>query len=520
MANAEHLARLQQGTTAWNQWRLENLSLVPDLSKSNLSGANLKNAIVRRANFEETDLRGADLSGADLARAYLSRADLSNANIQTADLRETDIREAHLGGADLSRADLSGANLSRADLSGANLSHARLRKAKLEEAYLRSANLSSAVLPDANLSDADLCGSMLREANLQGANLDGAGLRGADLNAANLSGASLRGAALVWANPFLRGGDVEAFRNADLSDADLSSVNLSGFYLGGAKLRKANLSGANLSKAILEEADLRGANLTEADLNSADLSRADLTGASLVGTSFLHAKFKGANLSGCSVYGISAWDVTLDGAIQSNLRITPDDRPSPQVDDLELAQFLYLILDRKKVRNVLDALTSKAVLLLGRFTPERKAILDGLAEELRKQKLLPIIFDFERSTNLTFTDTIKILAGLSLFVIVDITKPRSAPQELMATVPDYQVPFVPILEEGEDPYSMFVDFQSYDWVLKPVVTYPSKEALVANFGSVILERAWAKHLELQRRKNETLQTMSLKEMIAQRPLAT
>ena len=64
-----------------------------------------------------------------------------------------------------------------------------------------------------------------------------------------------------------------------------------------------------------------------------------------------------------------------------------------------------------------------------------------MADKLRTCNLLPIIFDFERCTNRDFTETIKILAGLSLFVIVDPTKPKSAPQEVTATVPDYQIPF-------------------------------------------------------------------------------
>jgi hypothetical protein len=35
-------------------------------------------------------------------------------------------------------------------------------------------------------------------------------------------------------------------------------------------------------------------------------------------------------------------------------------------------------------------------------------------------------------------------------------------------VPDYMVPFAPILQQGEDPFSMFVDLQNkYDWVLRP-----------------------------------------------------
>ena len=35
------------------------------------------------------------------------------------------------------------------------------------------------------------------------------------------------------------------------------------------------------------------------------------------------------------------------------------------------------------------------MLILGRFTPERKAVLDALREELRKRDYLPILFDFD-----------------------------------------------------------------------------------------------------------------------------
>ena len=87
--------------------------------------------------------------------------------------------------------------------------------------------------------------------------------------------------------------------------------------------------------------------------------------------------------------------------------------------------------------------------------------------QLRKHNLLPIIFDFERATSRDFTETIKTLAGMSLFVIADITNPKSAPLELQATIPDYQIPFVPIMQEGETPFSMFADLTKYPWVLRP-----------------------------------------------------
>ena len=38
----------------------------------------------------------------------------------------------------------------------------------------------------------------------------------------------------------------------------------------------------------------------------------------------------------------------------------------------------------------------------------------------------------------------------------------------------YIVPFVSILQQGEQPFAMFVDLQNkYDWVFQPVVGYPS-----------------------------------------------
>src|SRR5262249_56463360 len=68
---------------------------------------------------------------------------------------------------------------------------------------------------------------------------------------------------------------------------------------------------------------------------------------------------------------------------------------------------------------------------------------------------------------------------LSVMCSHDITSPRSAPLELQATVPDYMVPFAPILQHGEEPFSMFVDLQNkYDWVLQPVVGYPSVDRLI------------------------------------------
>ena len=52
MANQDHRAILGKGVETWNQWRLDNETVRPDLRRANLSGADL-----RRANLSEADLR-------------------------------------------------------------------------------------------------------------------------------------------------------------------------------------------------------------------------------------------------------------------------------------------------------------------------------------------------------------------------------------------------------------------------------------------------------------------------------
>src|SRR5215469_8721054 len=225
--------------------------------------------------------------------------------------------------------------------------------------------------------------------------------------------------------------------------------DLGGAFLRDAILNMANLSDANLVRANLVSAYLNTANLRNANLTGANLSEARLQGASLLGTNL-----EGAELSGCTVYGISVWNVRLEGAIQSNLVITPADESVIQVDSLEVAQFVYLLLDNQRIRHVIDTIGKKAVLILGRFG-ERKPVLEKIRTELRTQGYLPIVFDFERPTDRDFTETVLTLAGMSRFIIADMTRPKSVPLESQVVVPNYMIPMVPIIQKGEEPFSMF-----------------------------------------------------------------
>ena len=187
------------------------------------------------------------------------------------------------------------------------------------------------------------------------------------------------------------------------------------------------------------------------------------------------------------------------------MTITSDDEPAVTVDNIEVAQFVYLLLHNEKIRDVIDTIGKKGVLLLGRFTGGRLEVLKRLQVKLRELGFVPIVFNFDKPETKDYTETVRLLASLSRFVIVDITKPRSAPLELQATVPDCMVPFVPILEKGHDPFSMLIDLHiKYDWVLRPVLEYSSVDRLIEVLEDKVVRRAEAKSNELLVRRTEQL----------------
>jgi uncharacterized protein YjbI with pentapeptide repeats len=462
MANDEHVALLKQGVAAWHKWRDESPDIRPDLIGAHLIGADLRGA----------DLRGADLSEANLHRAILHRASFVDANLFVADLSEANLTEAILSGANLSGADLSQACLYRAALLDASLSRAKLWRANLRGANLLDANLNRAILSEANLLDANLNRAILSEANLSGANLREADLSGANLREADLSGANLSG--------------------ADLIGADVIMANLT-----MAKLTMAKLSGANFTRANLTRADLSGAYLTESNLLLANLSGATLREVGLQLAMLVHADLTDADLTGCRIHGASAWGLKLERTKQQNLIITHEDEPAITVDNIEVAQFIYLLLHNQKIRDVIDTITSKAVLILGRFTAERKAVLDALREELRKRDYLPILFDFDKPANRDITETISLLARMARFVVADITDARAIPQELNVIVPDLpSVAVQPLLLKGSSEYGMFEHYQRYPWVL-PLYEYETRDQLIAALNEQVIEPAERKALELR-----------------------
>ena len=193
------------------------------------------------------------------------------------------------------------------------------------------------------------------------------------------------------------------------------------------------------------------------------------------------------------------WNVNLKNTVQTNLIITRPDEPTITVDNLKVAQFIYLLLNNREIRDVIDTVSKKVVLILGRFTSPRKVILDALRDELRRHDYLPVLFDFDKPDSRDTIETINTLARLARFIIADITNPRSIPEELVEIVPNLpSLPVQPILRYGSKPWGMYDHIKRYPWVLE-LHRYKNLTDLLPSLRKKVIEPAEQKAQELAKR---------------------
>jgi uncharacterized protein YjbI with pentapeptide repeats len=314
--------------------------------------------------------------------------------------------------------------------------------------------------------------------------------------------------------PDLRGANLWGL---DLRQVRLHRTKLNDANLGGASLRLADLSGASLVGAVLAEADLSHATLRDADLRNArlagavfadaDLSGVDLRGALLAGCVLNGARLYGARLEGALVWGTSVWDAKVDvttrqkGLLIGWSDLDPIDvlldesgswrvpERSLVVDDIRVAHFMSLVRENENIAEVIDAASSKMVLLLGRFTGRQRQVLEALKEALPGYGYAPVVFDFREPTDRDLIETVATLAGLAKFIIADLSQPRSTPLESQLTIPQIAIPWAPIIRRDEDPFSMFLALQrKYDWVL-PTVRYRSVPDLLRQLKMHVIRPA-------------------------------
>lgn len=211
MANEEHLKILREGAEAWNQWRKENPTIIPNLDEADLSRIGLifgrpspaemrdldsyfSGDCFKRANLSKVSLVGANFYGLIFSGFDLSEANLSNANLVC-----TSLIRANLSGANLRNANLNGANLRMANLNEADCSGASFRSAFFGETTLNKTIFRNSILSRIDLSRTDLRNTIFSNVDFTGTSFSGADLSGANLSASLVSNADFTNATLTGA---------------------------------------------------------------------------------------------------------------------------------------------------------------------------------------------------------------------------------------------------------------------------------------------------------------------------------
>ncbi|PTQ87812.1 pentapeptide repeat-containing protein [Nitrosomonas ureae] len=269
-----------------------------------------------------------------------------------------------------------------------------------------------------------------------------------------------------------------SLRNCTFTDCDFSESHLHFADLVDSLHQRSNFSGAGLNVSKIGSAKFVDCNFSDAQLSYCTAEETSFVGAQLIRTkmdnmSLVKTDFSNAVIDGVFVYGTSTWDLKLEGATQQNIYISSESL-TITVPDLELAQFIALLVRNSNIRKIIDTITSKVVLILGRFTPERKTMLDAIKVEIQTHGFLPVLFDFEGPQSRDLTETVTTLASMSRFVVADISGAKSVPQELSVIVPHFpSLPVQPIIQDGELEYGMFEHFERYPWVLEKLIYTPS-----------------------------------------------
>lgn len=205
-------------------------------------------------------------------------------------------------------------------------------------------------------------------------------------------------------------------------------------------------------------------------------------------------------------WGLFMVHMTCPGAVVFPRRATADlDRRQRGVR-AEHAQAIGASLERVRTMDglnfgeIMSELTRRRVLILGRFSKRRLAVLETIKEYLAQHEngYLPEVFTFDKPMSRDLVEAIIGFAALSRFVIADLSEPRSVQQELEAIAPHFQsVPIVPLLNTRGREFATFESIRRRVNVVKPIVRYRDAEDLRRKLGTDVVPKAESKLEEVR-----------------------
>ncbi|GGG37263.1 hypothetical protein GCM10011344_42580 [Dokdonia pacifica] len=278
------------------------------------------------------------------------------------------------------------------------------------------------------------------------------------------------------------------FDDCDFFETQFDNSKFNYCIFKNCTFKKTYFIGANLNYSKFNNCKFIGCNLSKTEQYLTKYDNCTILYTYLKFANLTETHLYKTTIDSSKIYGVSTWGIKIEGSISKNLIITNDieDNSSEiSVDNIEIAQFIYMLIDNRKIRDVVTSLTSKVILILGRFTDERLEVLEGIKQKIRELGYIPVLFTFSPSLNRDLTETIQLIANISKMVFADITDPKSIPQELSTIIPNLpSLKVQPLLLEGNREYAMFEHWNRYPWV-EDIFEYSSEQHLLSNVQKLI-----------------------------------
>jgi hypothetical protein len=158
-----------------------------------------------------------------------------------------------------------------------------------------------------------------------------------------------------------------------------------------------------------------------------------------------------------------------------------------------------MLLHHEQTRYEVFSITLNTVLVIGRFPPERKAVLEAIKEALRRGDYSPLVLDFHLPGSGDKNEIVKTLGRMSRFVIADLTGDKRIAETLDAVVHFLpSIPIQPIGQAGEDQALGEGHFPKYRWVL-PFWRFADDKDLAGKIGRQVIAPAEQKAAELRQK---------------------
>ncbi len=137
MSNPIHIAKLNEGRIAWNQWRIDN----PLIANPNLANE----------DFIERDFTGYNFEGVIFSASEIMGANFSGANLSGANLTAVDGRSIYLIGAAFDGGLCQNANFDKAFIQNMDLTACNCTNATFRDASLFNLECDQAILTGSNM---------------------------------------------------------------------------------------------------------------------------------------------------------------------------------------------------------------------------------------------------------------------------------------------------------------------------------------------------------------------------------